>query len=221
MAELHVDGEEINFIPDRMINAGYSGRDKEAVQDHINELVKEGIDAPSSVPTMYEVSPYTLLVDPDSISVIGDQTSGEAEVGLFVTGRDIYVVVASDHTDRELETESIQKAKQITPNVVSQQGWRFEDIQDHWDKLALRAWNTVDGEQKLHQDTTLGAILEPKTLLDEVRDRYGKALNGTALLSGTVGTISGELTPGSRFEVQLRDPVQDRSLAVAYNINQI
>lgn len=221
MFTLNVDGERLSLAPDRMINAGYSGRDEEAVQEHVDELVDDGIEAPDSTPTTYELARYTLLVDPDGVTVVGERTSGEAEFGLFVTGRDTYVVAASDHTDRDLETESIQKAKQIAPNVVSRRAWRFADIRDHWDELELRAWNTVNGERRLYQDATLGAILEPETLLDEVRDRYGGPLQGTVLLSGTVATVSGELTPGSRFEVELCDPVRNRSLTVDYLVRTV
>ena len=43
--------EEILFYVKRMINAGYTGRNQEAVRKHSKELVKEGISAPESMPT--------------------------------------------------------------------------------------------------------------------------------------------------------------------------
>lgn len=218
MVELIVDGEAVRVPVERVVNAGYSGRDEEAVQAHIDELVEDGIEAPETVPSTYRVAPHTLLVDPGSIDVVGGDTSGEAEFGLLLTGRDAYVVAASDHTDRELETDSIRKAKQIAPNVISKRAWRLSDVRDHWDDVELRAWNTVDGERRLYQETTLEAILPPEDVLDEVEDRYGGPLHGAAVLSGTVATVSGELRPGSRFEVELSDPVLERSLSVAYDV---
>lgn len=218
MVTLHVDGACVSCAPDRMVNAGYSGRDEEAVQAHIDELAEEGVAPPESVPTTYELAPETLLVDPDRVSVVGDRTSGEAEVGLVVTGRETYVVAASDHTDRELETVSVHKSKRIAPNVVSREAWRFSDVREHWDELELRAWNTVDGERRLYQEATLEALLEPETLFAEVRDRYGGPLYGTVVLSGTVASVTGELQPGERFEVALTDPVRDRSLRVGYDV---
>lgn len=218
MIELNVYGEVVTVDVERVVNAGYSGRDDDAVQAHIDELVEDGIEAPEEVPTTYELAPNVLLSDPCSIRVVGEDTSGEAEFGLLVTAGESYVVAASDQTDRDLERESIQKAKQIAPNVVSRRAWRLADVRDHWDDIEIRAWNTVDGERRLYQETTLASILEPEELLEIVRNRYGGPLDGTAILSGTVATVEGELAPGSTFEVELVDPERDRSLTVSYDV---
>jgi hypothetical protein len=85
MVELNVNGEVVTISVDRIVNAGYSGRDEGAVQDHINELVEDGVDVPDSVPTTYKLAPNTLLVDPGTVQVVGKDTSGEA--GVRATGR--------------------------------------------------------------------------------------------------------------------------------------
>jgi len=218
MIELDVRGELVRLAVERVVNAGYSGRDEAAVRAHVEELVADGIEAPESVPTTYELAPNVTLVDPGTVRVVGPDTSGEAEFGLLVTGRETYVVAASDQTDRRLERESIHKSKQVAPNVLSARAWRLPAVRDHWDRIELRAWNTVDGERRRYQEATLADVLEPEALLDLVRERHGAPLDGTVVLSGTVSTIRGELTPGSRFEVELRDPVRDRSLSVAYDV---
>jgi hypothetical protein len=204
-----------------MFNAGYSGRNEEAIQAHIDELVEEGLSEPDEVPILYELAPYTLLADPSEISVVGPDTSGEAEFGLLVTGEETYVVAASDHTDRDLETKSILKSKQAAPNIVSKRAWRFDDVRDHWDDIELRSWNTRDGESNSYQEATLGEILPPDEILDIVRDRRETPLHGAAILSGTVATVTGEMYPGSRFEVELHDSVLDRTLSVGYNVNVV
>lgn len=100
------------------------------------------------------------------------------------------MVAASDHTDRDLETESILKSKQAAPNIVSKRAWRFNDVRDHWDDIELRTWNTHDGESNSYQEATLGEILPPDEILDIVRDRHETPLHGAAVLSGTVATVS-------------------------------
>jgi hypothetical protein len=221
MLDFNVDGEGVQFALERIFNAGYSGRDEAAVQAHIDELVEEGLSEPAEVPVLYQLAPYTVLVDPTEITVVGPETSGEAEFGLFITGDETYVVAASDHTDRDLETESIPKSKQIAPNVVSKRAWRYEDVRDHWDEIELRAWNTRDGDRNRYQETTLAEILPPADILDIVRDRHEAPLHGAGVLSGTVATVSGELYPGSRFEVELHDPVLDRTLSVGYDVTVV
>lgn len=174
--QLNVEGEIVTVDVDRVINAGYSGRDKDDVQDHIDELLKDDIisEEPDTVPATYQVSPYTLLTDPDEIQVVDEETSGEAEYGLLVTGDETYVVVASDQTDRDLERHGVQKSKQITPNVISADAWRLSDVQDHWDELQLRAYTTIDGERKRYQDSLLDELLPSDDILDEVTKRYGR-----------------------------------------------
>jgi hypothetical protein len=221
--QLDVEGEIVTVDVDRVVNAGYSGRDREDVQAHIDELLKDDIiaEAPDTVPVTYQLAPYTLLADPGAVQVVGESTSGEAEYGLIVTGDETYVVAASDQTDRDLEKHGIRKSKQIAPNVVSADAWRLSDVRDHWDEIELRADNVVDGEREPYQDSTLAELLPPGDILDEVAGRYGGTLAGTGILSGTVPTVGGELDPGDRFEVELHDPVRDRTIGVAYDVDPI
>lgn len=219
MFELHVGGEIIRIDPDRTINVGYSGRNQEAVQEHIDELVEEGVSKPKHVPSTYPTAPYTLLVDPELVQVVGPDTSGEAEFGLVFAGNETYVIAASDHTDRALETESIPKSKQIAPNVISRRAWSLNEVRDHWDDIELRSWNTVDGERRLYQNATLEEILPPDALIQVLSDRYGGQLAGTVLLSGTVA--AGEIEAGSRFEVELMDPKLNRSIGLKYDVRSL
>ena len=223
MMRLAVEGEHVHVEVDRVVNLGFSGRDEAAVQAHIDEMLAHDAipGAPDAVPQDYQLAPYTLLVDPGRVQVVGADTSGEAEYGLVVTGRDTYVVAASDQTDRVLERRGIQPAKQIAPNVVSRRAWRLDDVRDHWDDVALRAHVTVDGERRRYQDTTLAELVPPERVLEVVRERYGEPMAGTVALSGTVATVDGQLTPGERFEVALEDPVRERSLEVGYDVEPI
>ena len=220
MVGLTVDGQRVDVVVDRQVNVGFSGRDEEAVRSHVEELLARDAlpEEPDSVPTTYEVAPATLLVDPGEIRVVGADTSGEAEFGLLITGRDTFVVAASDQTDRVLEGRSVQKAKQVAPNVISARAWRLDDVRDHWDRIRLRAWTTVDGERVRYQDATLSSILDPEALVDLIRDRYGEPMAGTVVLSGTVTTIGESVHGGDRFEVELHDPVRERKLAVGYDV---
>lgn len=210
----------VSVAVDRVINAGYSGRDEAAVRDHIEELVAEGVPAPDEVPATFELAPYATLVDPGTVTVVGERTSGEAEYALIVTGDATYVAAASDQTDRELETEGIPRSKQIAPNVLSRRVWRLADVRDRWDEIALRAYNTRDGSRHAYQDATLAELITPDDLLDLVRDRYGEPAPGTVVLSGTVATVDGELTPGERFEVELVRPDGD-ALELTYDVRTV
>ena len=74
--------ETIQFKIERMINAGYVGRDRQAVVDHIEELSKEGVPPPPSVPMIFPVLCHNITTA-DKIEVVGRKTSGEVEFALL------------------------------------------------------------------------------------------------------------------------------------------
>jgi hypothetical protein len=219
---LTVGGERVSLAVDRLINAGYSGRDEAAVREHVDELLADDAiaEAPDRVPATYRLDPGTIRVDPDAVTVVGERTSGEAEFALLCTDRATYVTAASDHTDRSIERHGIQRAKQIAPDALSAGAWRLADV-PAWDRLRLRAWTVVDGERRRYQDATLGELLAPDDLRATVRERHGGPLAGTAVCSGTVPTVDGELRHGERFAVELADPVRGRRLSLDYRVDAV
>src|SRR3712207_3980764 len=95
-------GETLSFRPRRVLMAGYTGRDQAAVQAHIDELREHGVPAPKRVPILFPSTADRLTQD-DEIEVLGDRTSGEAELVLLYHEGRTYVAAGSDHTDREVE----------------------------------------------------------------------------------------------------------------------
>ena len=97
---------------DACVAAGYTGRDQAGVLAHVEELRKIGVPAPEKVPSMYWVEPERVS-NTGLLWVVGEFSSGEGEVFLARDkGNNLCVTVASDHTDRALETVSVAKAKQ-------------------------------------------------------------------------------------------------------------
>jgi len=218
---LDQDGKEkeIFFPIRRMVNAGYTGRDQDKVKKHIEELKKEGVSAPASTPTAYEVISHLILLDGE-IEVIGGKTSGEAEFVLLCQGKDIYVGVGSDHTDRELETVSIIKSKQVCPNVMSERVWNLKEIRKDWDQIRLRSWvKNEAGEKILYQEAPLSAIMSPEDLLGFVKNALDDHnLDGMAIFSGTVAILPETIHYSSYFEVELDHPQAGRKLRCDYGI---
>ena len=218
---LEKDGKEkeILFEARRMINAGYTGRDQESIRRHVEELEKEGIPAPDSTPAAYEVISKLLYFD-DQIEVVGDKTSGEAEYVLLCAGKDVYVGVGSDHTDRELESVSIIKSKQVCPNLMSNRVWNLKDVRKDWDDILLRSWvRSHQGEKVLYQHAPLSAILAPEELMAFVKNRLDDGnLDGVVIFSGTVGILPEKINFGNYFEAELSNPRTGRKLSCAYTV---
>ncbi|MEW5879627.1 MAG: DUF2848 family protein, partial [Pseudomonadota bacterium] len=89
-----------------LVIAGWTGRDAAAIEHHIEELAALGIPRPSQVPLYYRVS-STLLTQGDSIEVLGETSSGEAEPVLIRANGHWWLSVGSDHTDRKVEAYSV------------------------------------------------------------------------------------------------------------------
>jgi hypothetical protein len=212
--------ESVTVPVARLANAGWTGRDQEELQKHIDELEKEGIEAPDKFPVVYP-KPYHLLTTLTDIEVVSEKTSGEAEFVLFRQDDETYVGVGSDHTDRDLETESIVTAKSVCPNVMGETLWLFDDVADHWDEIELRSWTDTDGERVLYQEATLEAILPPADLFDLVSEETTEPVEHTAIFSGSIGTETEDLVHGDSFEVELHDPVLERSLSVEYDVSTL
>lgn len=210
---------EMECYVKRVFCAGFTGRDKEKVYAHIKELAELGVPEPDKIPTIYRVSLDRLCMD-RIIEVQGTGTSGEVEFVLLVMDDDVFVTIGSDHTDRDLERESIVKAKQIAPKVISDHFWSYEDVKDHWDDLMLRAWIDLDGEWVLYQEGSVAAILPVEDLLDVIATRTGGPLKNTVIFSGTLAALEG-LRPSSRFRMELEDPVLLRKLPHEYIVEEI
>jgi hypothetical protein len=199
---------------------GYTGRDQEAVRKHIDELAREGVEPPPSVPILYPKPPWG-LTQKDGIQVEGKETSGELEFFLLVDEHGLYAGVASDHTDRELERLDIRKSKQACPTILSRNLWNYQDIKETWDQIEIRSWAIKDGQKSIYQESTLGSILPPEDLIRRVQQQVKDDLDGIAIFSGTPPLLAGEMIFADRFEGELLDTHFNRKLTVGYDVHTL
>jgi hypothetical protein len=199
---------------DTLIVAGWTGRDTAALEHHIEELAKIGVPRPSSVPVFYRTS-VNGLTQTERLEVLGPDTSGEVEPVLFGLEDGMWLGVGSDHTDRKAETMGIALSKQLCGKPVGGHLWRYADVADHWDRLMIRSWATIDGKRVLYQEGALAGMRTPEDLLQ--RQGVKTLAAGAAMFCGTVGAIGG-IRPASRFEMELDDPVRNRKLRHAYDV---
>jgi hypothetical protein len=217
---LHKNGQEIEvpFQVDRMVNAGFTGRDQKEVRHHLDELSAKGIEVPTETPLIYPVIPATLTMA-ESIVVYGPETSGEIEYVLFVKNEtEIYVGIGSDHTDRKLEETDIPRAKQMCPNVISPVVWDLADVSGHWDDLIMACRVEKDGKDLEYQKGSLGLLMSPAELIAFVSGKVTGPLTDTVIFSGTVKMETPEFVFADRFSGRLTDPVLKRELAFTYRI---
>ena len=199
---------------DKLIVAGWTGRDLDAVEQHIAELAAVGVRRPSTVPCFYRLG-ANLLTHAPAIDVAGCHSSGEVEVVLISLAEGLHVGVGSDHTDRRVEIYGVTVSKQMCPKPVSRELWAFRDIESHWDDLVLRSWVTRQGTRELYQEGPVTRMLAADDLIGRYLGRRGALPVGTAMYCGTL-TVNGAIGGGERFEIELEDPRLKRTLHHAY-----
>ncbi|QCI65254.1 DUF2848 domain-containing protein [Phreatobacter stygius] len=203
------------FRIDHAVIAGWTGRDPAAREKHIAELEALGVKRPATTPVYYRVASSRLTID-DRIEVSGRASSGEVEFMLLRSGGVTYVGVGSDHTDRQVETYDVTVSKQMCEKPVAPELWLFDDVADHWDRLTLRSWATIDGTRALYQEGPVDTMLAPDAVI-------GGYLNGAPLPEGTAmfgGTLAarGGIRPADRFDFEIEDPVLGRRIRHGYEV---
>ncbi|MET3289083.1 UNVERIFIED_CONTAM: hypothetical protein ABID98_001653 [Brevibacillus sp. OAP136] len=217
--KIQSNGLMLEWEPTRLIIAGYTGKDQEAVQRHIDELKELGIPAPPRVPMIYDLSPELMQVT-DEITVVQNHSSGEAEAVLMDIDGAWYLGLGSDHTDRVLEANSIQKSKQVCLKPVSPQVWPLDAIRVYWDEIEMESWIIDGGVHHLYQRGTLGSFLNPDELLHILRER-DYVSEGMAVFCGTLPLHSGTFLFGDTFLATLRDPRTGNKIQLTYHIKQL
>ncbi|MGH1481351.1 MAG: DUF2848 domain-containing protein [Geminicoccales bacterium] len=202
----------ISFEATDLVMAGWTGRDRAAVQKHIDELAALNVPSPSKVPLFYRIDPALLAGSVDEITVVGEQSSGEVEAVILQMADGLWVGLGSDHTDRAFEAHSVQGAKQLCRKPMATRLWAYEDVISHWDDLILRAHIVEHGERVLYQEGRLAEVRRPEDLMDAYRSDLGLAASedlplGTVIFCGALPAIGG-IRPSPRFEMALEDPVR-------------
>lgn len=197
-----------------LVIAGWTGSDEAAVEAHILELEKLGVKRPRSTPIFYRAAAALLTQDP-VIEVVGTASSGEVEPVIVRTEEGLWLGIASDHTDREVEAIGVTISKQLCAKPISRTLWRLDSVSDHWDELIIRSWATRNGQRSLYQEGRLKSIRHPEALMSLYRDQGADLAVGAVMLCGTLA-VKGEIAPAECFEMEIEDPIRGRSMTHRY-----
>lgn len=212
------DARPLAPVPCNLVIAGWTGRDRAAVERHIEELAALGVPRPAAVPVFYRVAADLLTTAP-AIQVAGTGSTGEVECVLIADAQGLHVGVGSDHTDRQLERHSVAWSKQVCHKPVGPALWPLADVEDHWDALILRSHARIRGQRMLYQEGAVAALRTPMELSAAYSGGAPMAA-GTAMFCGTLPARV-EIEFADRFELELHDPVLGRSLHHSYAITAL
>jgi Protein of unknown function (DUF2848) len=203
---------------DRLVIAGWTGRDKAAVEKHIAELAALGVKRPPTTPVFYRASAARLTLD-DAIEVLGETSSGEVEFVLLQHAGRLWVGTGSDHTDREVETYVVSVSKQMCDKPIAAEFWAYDDVAPHWDRLVLRAHIVEKTGRVLYQEGAVAAMLDPQELIAQFNGKTGLA-DGTLMFCGTLA-VRGGVRASNDFACELEDPVLHRKIGCRYRVHTL
>lgn len=210
----------IRFQPTRFIVAGWTGRNREAMEKHIVELEALGIKRPQSTPVFYRNS-TSRLTTAELLQIPGDNSSGEVEFVLFNIENDWWVGVGSDHTDRDVEKYNITVSKQMCDKPIASKLWRYSELRANWDSLKIKSHAVIDGKRVTYQDGTVAAMLSAEDLVAtfeaETETRFGP---GDVIMGGTLAAISGVRAADS-FEFSICDENTGRTISHKYTVQTL
>ena len=207
-------GTQLQLPIQQLIVAGWTGRNRAAVDHHIEELAALGIAPPSAVPLYYRVS-ENLATQDVRIQVLGNTSSGEVEPLLVRHGNQWWIGLGSDHTDRQLEAYSVAASKQACAKPVASELWPLESVIDHLDQLCLLCTIQENGEWVTYQEGTLASIKPLQDLMDAA-----PLSEHAAMLCGTLGAI-GPVRAASHYRMSLTDPVLNRQIKLEYQVDEL
>lgn len=203
--------DELNLVAPRLIVAGYTARDQAAVRAHIDELAAIGVEPPPSVPMYYPLDAALLTTAP-TIGVRGERTSGEVEpIVVWHAGRQ-YLGLGSDHTDRQMETESVAGSKAAAPKPIGATVVPLDEVIARWDEIELSC--RVDGRP--YQRGRLVTMLTPRELITGLTQHEAEPEDGV-MFCGTLPLLTGEFVYGTDWEMELSLP-DGRTLTHAYAV---
>lgn len=210
---------DIDAVIEDLVIAGWTGRDRAAMEAHIRELEAIGVPRPATTPTFYRVGANLLTTRP-CIDVCGKDSSGEVEAVLISLDQDLWIGVGSDHTDRRAERYQVTLSKQACPKPIGATVWAFEELAGHWDELVLRAFAITAGERVLYQEGQAGIMRPPDELARMYCGNGARLPAGTAMFCGTL-PVRGAVRPAERFEIEIEDPVMNRKLRHSYAVRAL
>lgn len=208
--------EQVTLCFESCVAIGYAGRNQESVRRHVEELERLGVPRPSSIPSMYWVSPEQVMCA-ERIQVVGNETSAEVEFFMAPDAEGkLYLTVVSDHSDRRLESVSVSKAKQICPKIIGSEFWALDDVREHWDDLRLIC-RARQGDVTPYQDAPVGSLLNWSELLELAR-ADAPCSGPVAFCSGTVPVEDGNIRYADAWDIRLEDPVMGRAIEHRYEV---
>ncbi|QZA34323.1 DUF2848 family protein [Hydrogenibacillus sp. N12] len=87
--------------------------------------------------------------------------------------------------------------------------------------MRIRSFISEGGKEDLYQDDTLGSLLRPEDLIEEIERELKITMEGLVVFSGTISSLGGEMRYGEAFKIVMDDPVLSRRIEHRYVVQKL
>ena len=207
----------VQFEPEIVVIAGFTGKDRKTTEAHIKELSEEGVPVPETIPSFYRIQ-NDLVTHEDSIRVMSRESSGEVEPVLFVISGKWYIGIGSDHTARDLERTGIAESKAACRKPVHSEVLEFDYVEKNWEKFILRSSVAIEGTVKKYQDGQLLQIIPVRNIVSDLEKNLGVKLHNSVVFLGTIPILEGKFVYGNAYHMEMENPEDGVQLSFKYSV---
>lgn len=194
------------------ITIEYGNRAEKEVEITVGSLlmVLQSVNGLSTL----NLQPYLITTSNYVRKVSQSYGSNIAYTLLLKNREDVYVTVASDHTDPEAEACNLISGKHTYPKVIARRAWPLDTVEDHWDSLELRNTAVVNDEKRIAQRILGKELPQPSIVLEMLEDLVEEPRNMVVIVEKRV--MPEEYIVSNYYEISINDPVGNRSIIHYY-----
>lgn len=157
----------------------------------------------------YQLQPY-LVTTGNYVKMVSEAHAGELSYALLIKDEgEVYVTVASDHSDKEAEKCNLVAGKHMYPKVIARRAWRLRDVEPKWGGMELRSWVELNGEKRQAAYLKGSDFPSPGSVVSII----GKTASDLRNLVIIVKPLSPLASMSSSYnEISIEDPTTGRSI---------
>ncbi|WP_291766767.1 DUF2848 domain-containing protein [Caldivirga sp. UBA161] len=194
------------------IIAEYGNKAEKDIEITVGSLLLVQQDS-GSISTI-ALQPYLITTSNYVKKITASYGSNIAYALLIKNREDVFITVASDHTDPDAERCSVISGKHTYPKVIARRAWSLENIEDHWDLIELRNMAIINDEKKMAQQFTGRELPQPSIVLEMIEDTVEEPRNMVIIVERRI--MPEEYVVSNYYELSIIDNSNKRSIEHYY-----
>ena len=160
------------------------------------------------------LQPY-LITTSNYIRKISAMSGSNIAYAILIKSKeDIYVTVASDHTDVDAERCSIIAGKHTYPKVIARRVWDLDYVENNWDNIELRSNAIINDEKKVAQVVRGPELPQPSIVLEMVENAIEEPRNMVIIVEKKINPM--DYISSNYYEIQMVNNADKRSIMHYY-----